>query len=303
MKKIHKITMLLGAMAFATTACTNSDNEPDYGEITLTTPVVTLDGVKATVSRADDAPNYSEMKLHVDLLKATDKTVSRSATYTYSSSSWTCTGDNSPLVVTGGKGNYHARAWAKVDLNAVTDVNPLPAITGAIYATNNPAEMTVSDNGTFTFTSDNNALKPETAAIVLEVTDANGEAVEVTGYTVTYHLDRITIYNWNNTSSASEATSDENNGNFAPKTILSDTQIMTIKTSGGVTYTVSTNNLKLVAGNLYTFRVKLGGNSQITIGSGSGEGSGEGSGGGSGITVNGFGTPSSGSGDINIGRE
>lgn len=299
MKKIHKITMLLGAMAFATTACTNSDNEPDYGEITLTTPVVTLDGVKATVSRADDAPNYSEMELHVDLLKQDGSSTNRSATYSYSSSSSSWTYD-SPLVVTGGTGNYHARAWAKVDLNAVTDVNPLPAITGAIYATNNPAEMTVSDDGTFTFTSDNNALKPETAAIVLEVTNANGE--KVTGYTVIYHLDRITTYNWNNTSSASEATSDENNGNFAPKTILSDTQIMTIKTSGGVTYTVSTStNLTLVAGNLYTFNVKLGGNSQITIGSGSGEGSGEGSGGGSGITVNGFGE--SGSDDINIGRE
>lgn len=293
MKTIHKITMLLGAMAFAATACTHSDNEPSYGEIMLTTPVVTLDGVKATVSRADN-PSYSQMELHVDLLKPnTDNEIvsaERSSEYTYTSEGWNVANNNSPLVVTGGTGNYHARAWAKVDLNEVTGANPVPAITGAIYATKSDAQMTVSENGTFTFDGDDNALKPKTAAIVLNVTDANGE--EVTGYTVEYKLDRITTHSWDYTSSASEATSDESNGNFAPTTISSDTPIMTI-TKDNVTYTVSTDNLTLKAGKLYTFNVKLGGNSQITIGAGSGEGGG--------ISVEGFGQPSEG-GNINIGR-
>ena len=249
--------MLLGALAFTTTACTNSEDVKDYGEITLTTPVVTLDGVTATVSRT--TPNYSQMELHVDLLKSNGSAYEneRSCTYTYSGE-WSVAENYEALVVTSGEGDYHARAWATVNL---AETETVPAITGAIYATLASAEMSVASTGTFDFSGDN-ALTPQTVAIQVKVLDPNEEKL-TSDYTLTNKLGKLTTYSWD--TSSVEETSDEFNGNYSPVMITEETEILNIVWNN-TTYTVSTNSLTLEAGKFYTFEVKLGGGSKITIG-------------------------------------
>ena len=262
MKKIYNIAMLLGALAFTTSACTNSDNEPNYGEITLTTPVVTLDGVTATVSRTEPVLNYNQMDLHVELLNTAGATTGRNCTYKYDNSDWSVAVGNTALVVTGGVGSdtgaadYHARAWAKVNLAHI------PAIIGAIYETPESAKMSVYTNGKFQF-SGQNMLSAKTAGIQVKVLNPNGEELSAENYTLDNKFERISTASWN--SSVSGESNAESNGNFVPVVITQDTEIFSI-TWNNATYKVSTNALTLEAGKFYVFTIKLGGNSTITIG-------------------------------------
>ena len=269
MKKIKNITMLLGALAFTTTACTHSENEPDYGEITLTTPVVTLQSVNAGISRTEGASNYSAMTLNVELLDQNGNETNREAEYTYSNSAWNC---QNPLVVKEGAGNYYARAWALVNL---TETTSIPAITGAVYATESQSQMQVEQQGNFTFEGENYVLKPRTAAIQVNLLDEDGQAInDISKYEITYNLERMTTYSWSD-AEASETSNEENshNGNYTAKSYDANTQILSITDKGetdaetdDVTYKVTTSEeLVLTAGNFHTFNIKLGGDTDIKI--------------------------------------
>ena len=277
MKKLNKITMLLAALAFTTTACNNSDNEPGYGEITLTTPVVSLGGIEATASRAEKA-EFTDMVLHVDLLNKEGESNDRSCTFKYGSGEWSHGSDQS-LIVTAGEGKYYARAIAE-RVNVKQNNNVL--IEGAFYVyngeNNSVGTIDVKDKGTFTFGAE---MKPLTAAIKVVLKDADGEPVN-SGYTVTMNgLQHVNLNGhpgakWEKDGKSvkldarkiKEPIDDFNKvyGNYVVDTYPAGT-IMTITNSvEEVTYHVTTtSDLTLEAGKLYTFNVKLGGDTTIEI--------------------------------------
>ena len=268
MKKIYNIAMLLGALAFTTSACTNSDNEPNYGEITLTTPVVTLDGVNATVSRAEPT-KYTQMVLTVDLLdKNGSFTSGRSCTYKYGSGIWDKGSDQS-LVVTGGEGTYYARAIAqRVYLENVEN---------AIYVfkgeDNAAGTIKVASDGTFTLGA---AMKPITSAIKVVLKDADGGSIS-SGYSVTMSgLKMVSAAKWDKTQNEvllgemqiKEPLEDLNKayGYYKADTYTSGSTLMTVINENSVSYNVKLNSdLVLEAGKLYTFNITLGGDTEITI--------------------------------------
>ena len=265
MKKYPKILLMWGFLAMNTIACTNDgDEQVSQVEITLTTPVFSIEGVQATVSRADDIflASNDGMTLDIQLLNKQGAPIqNRIATYSYNSNTWSTA---SPLVVTAGAGDYYARAIANnVNVNTIE---------GGFYVnqgSNTIGTMSVNSNGTFTFSS---PFQPLTAAIDVNLIDANNQPI-TTGATIGLNLGRVTSVTWGEniayTYNRSETTtlSDITKvfGDYFPTTFDENSTIMTID-YGGITYNVSTSSILTIgAGNLYTFNVQLNGNAEIKI--------------------------------------
>lgn len=296
--------MLLGALAFTISACTNSDNEPNYGEITLTTPVVQFADIQATASRGVAVTLTEGMKLNVELLKTNGTSTNRSAEYTFGTT-WVC---NAPLIVTGGAGDYHARVLA-------SGVN-VGDVKSAFYSFN--GTIGVANDGTFTIGKDDdnaqNDMQPLTAAIKVVLKNANGEVIadtDLEAYSVKMTgLQKVTSVAWNNSNVTLNAVNIDTDdaksniyGYYMPKTIDADADLLTVTHTENSTDPATTttwnvkndsNPLTIAAGTLYTFTITLGGNSSLSIemgttGSGNGisgfEGA-SGSGSGNNIDIN-----------------
>lgn len=270
--------MLLGALAFTTSACTNSDNEPNYGEITLTTPVVQLADIQVTASRGVAVTQTEGMKLNVELLKSDKSSTERSAEYTYGTNAWNYT---APLIVTGGAGDYHARVLA-------SGVN-VGDVKSAFYSFN--GTIGVANDGTFTIgKDDNNAqndMQPLTAAIKVVLKNANGEVIADTdlgAYSVKMTgLQKVTSVAWDNsnvTLTAVNIDTDDAKSNiygyYKPNTITANAELLTVTYTNNSTNPTTTttwkvnagsSGLTLESGKLYTFNIKLGGDTEITINS------------------------------------
>lgn len=269
--------MLLGALAFTTSACTNSDNEPNYGEIKLTTPVVQLADIQATASRGVAVTPTEEMKLNVELLKSDKSSTDRRAEYTYVTNAWNCT---APLIVTGGAGDYHARVLA-------SGVN-VGDVKSAFYSFN--GTIGVANDGTFTIGKDDNNvqndMQPLTAAIKVVLKDANGKAIadaDIVDYTVKMTgVKKVTSVEWNNGDAKLNDTDctdsdDAKSGVYAyyePIILTAGTELLTVTYTNNstnpattTTWNVKTSSagLTLDKGKLYTFNITLGGDTEITI--------------------------------------
>lgn len=267
--------MLLGALAFTTSACTNSDNEPKYGEITLTTPVVQLADIQATASRGETINPATGMKLNVELLKTDGTSTNRSADYTFGTK-WEC---NSPLIVTGGVGDYHARVLA-------SGVN-VDDVKSAFYSFN--GTIGVANDGTFTIGKDDNnaqnGMQPLTAAIKVVLKDANGNdiaAAHLGAYSVKMTgIQKVTSVAWDNsivTLTAVNIDTDDAKSNiygyYMPKEIDANAELLTVTYTNNSTNPTTTTTWKVNAGSsgltldsgkLYTFNITLGGDTEITI--------------------------------------
>lgn len=259
MRTLHKFGMMC-VLVLGITACANDVDDLQQNKITLTTPVLTIEGVKATMSRGNGNTLVpTNMKLQVELLDQRGNSTSRNAVYTYNTEGWNC---NSPLVVTGGAGSYFASAVAsEVEVNNIHD---------CFYAyqveNNEIGTINVSDEGTFTFGS---ALIPLTAAIKVNLTDADNKSVN-SGATVYLNICKATDVSLNGTLNYESTPTELNSfeyvfGHYKPTEFNEGAQIMTISYNG-VNYNVSTGDqFKIEAGKIYTLNVRLSGNSEIKI--------------------------------------
>lgn len=260
-RTIHKTIswLAVGIVLFLPTACTSDDAVESREEITLTTPVLQLEGAEAYTGSRLVTRKFTSGTLHLDLLQSDQTTVHRSGEFTYANPAWTVT---TPVSVSGGTGDY----YAQMRLEATLDANHLstPTIQNGIYTY--AGTIDVEDDGTFTPGGD---LAIQTAAIMIELKDANGEdlafpgdySIQLVGIPV-YESQTTNTYSYDNVAC----------GNYSPGEYgAADTSWPLLKvTANNVTWTVNyTGILTLDAGKLYTFTVTLGGDSQVTLGSGS----------------------------------
>lgn len=257
-RTIHKIIswLAVGIVLFLPTACTSDDAVESREEITLTTPVLQLEGAEAYTGSRSASRQFASGTLHLDLLQSDQTTVHRSGEFAYGPAGWTVT---TPVSVSGGTGEY----YAQMRLEATLDANHLstPTIQNGIYTY--AGTIDVEDDGTFTPGGD---LEIQTAAIMIKLKDANGKylafsddySIQLVGIPV-YEAQTTNTYSYDNVAY----------GNYSPGTHGSDTSWPLLKvTANNVSWTVNyTGTLTLQAGKLYTFTVTLGGDSQVTLGS------------------------------------
>lgn len=259
-RTIHKIISWLAVetVLFLPTACTSDDAVKSHEEIILTTPVLQLEGAEAYAGSRLASRQFTSGTLHLDLLQSDQTTVHRSGEFTYANPAWTVT---TPVSVSGGAGEY----YAQMRLEATLDANhsSTPTIQNGIYTY--AGTIDVEDDGTFTPGDD---LEIQTAAIMIKLKDANGEDL---GFSDEYSLQWVGIPVYKSPTTNTYAYGNVAYGNYSPGIHGSDTSWPLLQvTANGVTWTVNyTGTLTLQAGKLYTFTVTLGGDSQVTLGSGS----------------------------------
>lgn len=261
-RTIHKTIswLAVGIVLFLPTACTSDDAVESREEITLTTPVLQLEGAEAYAGSrlADDDWQFTTGTLHLDLLQSDQTTVHRSGEFAYANAAWTVT---TPVSVSGGVGEYYAQM--RLDATLHEDNQTPPTILNGIYTYT--GTIYVTSDGTFTPGDD---LEIQTAAIMVMLKNANGEDL---GFSDEYSLQWVGIPVYESPTTNTYAYGNVAYGNYSPGIHGSDTSWPLLQvTANGVTWTVNyTGTLTLHAGKLYTFTVTLGGDSQVTLGSNS----------------------------------
>lgn len=259
-RTIHKTIswLAVGIVLFLPTACTSDDAVESREEITLTTPVLQLEGAEAYTGSRLATRQFTSGTLHLDLLQSDQTTVHRSGKFAYANPAWTVT---TPVSVSGGTGEYYAQMRLEATLDA--GHHTTPTIQNGIYTY--AGTIDVEDDGTFT-PSDN--LEIQTAAIMIKLKDANGEDL---AFADEYSLQLVGVPVYGGQTAAEYAYGNVAYGNYSPGTHGSDTSWPLLQvTANNVSWTVNyTGTLTLDAGKLYTFTVTLGGDSQVTLGSGS----------------------------------
>ena len=183
------MTMMMAALAF--TACSNDDDTlTAEQEITLTTPVIELSGVQASTRAAqslESVASFALVSLYLHDSEAREYNQNRGGYYVNSDlsneSGWTA---YSSVTVTGGEGHYRAGIYATISLNATAD---MPAITDAIYAYR--GSVNVKADGTFT---PDGTLQPYSAAVLLNLKDANGENIKCDDTDVASNTENQYVY-------------------------------------------------------------------------------------------------------------
>ena len=170
------MTMMMAALAF--TACSNDDDTlTAEQEITLTTPVIQLSGVQASTRAVQDmesVANNAVVTLYLHDSEAREKNRFGFYSGTDNDNGWHWT-PGSSVTVTGGEGHYRAGILADINLNAIgekTDHDYMPAINYAVYAYR--GSVNVKADGTFT---PDGTLQPYTAAVLLNLKDADGNGI------------------------------------------------------------------------------------------------------------------------------
>jgi len=259
-RTIHKTIswLAVGTMLFLPTACTSDDAVESREEITLTTPVLQLEGAEAYTGSRLASRRFTSGTLHLDLLQSDQTTVHRSGEFTYANPAWTVT---TPVSVSGGTGDYYAQMRLEATLDA--DHHTTPTIQNGIYTY--VGTIDVAADGTFTPGDD---LAIQTAAIMIELKDANGADL---AFADDYSLQLVGVPVYESQTVAEYAYGNVAYGNYSPGAYGSNTSWPLLEvTANGVTWTVNyTGTLTLAAGQLYTFTVTLGGDSQVTLGSNS----------------------------------
>ena len=186
-KNICKMT-LLALPLLMLSACSQDDTLTAEQTITLTTPVIELSGVQAS-SRAESSlagvANGAEIVLY--LHDSDKRECDREGNYydfDFSDGiNWTV---NPSVTVTGGEGSYRAGIYANISLEATAD---MPEIGGAIYAYR--GSIDVGADGKFT---PGGTLQPYSAAVLLNLKDADGNAIDPNGTDATSNKKNITVY-------------------------------------------------------------------------------------------------------------
>lgn len=257
---IHKTIswMAVGIVLFLPTACTSDDAVESREEITLTTPVLQLEGTEAYTGSRLASRRFTSGTLHLDLLQSDQTTVHRSGEFKYANPAWTV---STPVSVSGGAGEYYAKMC--LDATLYEETQTPSTILNGIYTYTGTIDVT--SDGTFTPGDD---LEIQTAAIMIKLKDANGEDLD---FAVGYSLQLVGVPVYGGQTAAEYAYGNVAYGNYSQGTHGSDTSWPLLQvTANNVSWTVNyTGTLTLQAGKLYTFTVTLGGDSQVTLGSNS----------------------------------
>lgn len=160
-------TMALSAFIFSSCIGEDETFTPEQ-EITLTTPVLQLGEVQAStrVALGNGTVLDARVELFLHDSEAREKEEDRCGYYDFGNDVWQ---SSSPVTVIGGEGNYRAGIFATVSLKAAEG---MPAIHNAVYAYR--GSIRVTEDGIF---SANGKLEPYTAAVLVNLKDANGTSI------------------------------------------------------------------------------------------------------------------------------
>ncbi|MBR3758917.1 MAG: hypothetical protein IKK62_10925 [Bacteroidaceae bacterium] len=180
------MTMMMAALAF--TACSNDDDTlTAEQEITLTTPVIQLSGVQASTRAVQDMADVASgalVSLYLHDSEAREYNQNRAGNYVLNDpNSWRV---NESVTVTGGEGHYRAGVFANISLNATADMSE---IRDAVYAYR--GSVNVKADGTFT---PDGTLQPHSAAVLLNLKDADGNAIYPDGTDATSGKENWNVY-------------------------------------------------------------------------------------------------------------
>lgn len=180
---------LLALPLLMLSACSQDDTLTAEQTITLTTPVIELSGVQAS-SRAESslANVASGAQIVLYLHDSNKREYDREGNF-YDSDfsdgiSWTA---EPSVTVTGGEGYYRAGIYANISLKATAA--DMPEIGGAIYAYR--GSINVGADGSFI---PDGFLQPHSAAVLLNLKDADGNAIDPNGTDATSNKKNINVY-------------------------------------------------------------------------------------------------------------
>ena len=174
---------LLSALSVLLFGSCSNDTDAVTAEIALTTPVVELGGVSASASRAagaDFKDVASGVLAYLCLHDTEERKENRKGGFLFSNPSWTVV---KTVSVTHGPGVYRAGMYAYVSLKA-NQSNGIPPISNAVYGYRGSVQ--VESDGSFT---PSGALQPYSAAVMVNLHDANGTFIEKPGYN--YSIDYV----------------------------------------------------------------------------------------------------------------